>query len=208
MSTTRYVNRAKPATPPAGHSRLFVDSIAKIACLIDDAGRIAANSSNASIADQGPGFDSDTYVAGSNIIIPSFQMQAQTRFIWRIVASKTGAGVATPIYRVRIGSAASTADTARATLTGPAQTANADNAVIEIIVTVRSVSATGVLQASVSMKHRQAATGFATNATGSDDVTATGFDNTDLDGQYIGLSINGGASAAWTVTQVLAQAFW
>jgi len=38
--------------------------------------------------------------------------------------------------------------------------------------------------------------------------TSAGFDNSNLGGSYIGLSINGGASAAWTVTQVIAEAKW
>lgn len=34
------------------------------------------------------------------------------------------------------------------------------------------------------------------------------FDNSALGGQYIGLSINGGASAAWTISQCRVEAKW
>jgi hypothetical protein len=39
---------------------------------------------------------------------------------------------------------------------------------------------------------------------GKDGVSST-FDNSALAGQYVGLSINGGASAAWTITHVDAE---
>lgn len=38
--------------------------------------------------------------------------------------------------------------------------------------------------------------------------TSSAFANDALGGSYIGLSINGGTSAAWTVTQVIAEAKW
>ncbi len=201
--------RLKPETPAAGQWSWWIDSIAKIPCIITDDGRIAANSSNASIAAQGAGFSSDTYVTGSNLIIPSFQMQAKTLFHWRISVSKTAAGTATPVYSIRIGTAAGTSDTARLQLTGPAQSAAADIAVIEIIATVRSVGTgtSGVIQGTVLMAHNLAATGFAT-AAHVVEGTSAGFDNSDLDGSYIGLSIDGGASAAWTITQVRSAAIW
>lgn len=37
------------------------------------------------------------------------------------------------------------------------------------------------------------------------DGVSSNFDNSALAGQYIGISINGGASAAWTVTSVQAE---
>lgn len=51
-------------------------------------------------------------------------------------------------------------------------------------------------------------TGFANDSTGHVEGTSAGFDNSALGGQYIGLSVNGGASASWTVTQVWANASW
>lgn len=206
--------QSAPATPSAGQGLIWVDTTAKIICVKDDTGRVNAVSSNAAIAAQGAGFAADTYVTNSDILIPSFGMQAKTRVVWRMSASKTAAGVATPIYTVRIGAARTTADTARLTLTGPAQTAIADIGNLNIMVTVRNVGAAGVLQGTAWWDHRGTAasstggTGFANDGTGHVEGTSAAFDNSALGGSYIGLSIDGGASAAWTVTQAIAEAVW
>lgn len=198
--------QSKPATPGAGQAVFFVDSVAKIPCIVDDSGRVAANSRNAAVASQTP-VTGDTYITNSDLIIPSFQMQVGTMFQWRISVSKTAVSTATPDYSIRIGADRAITDTARLVLTGPAQSANSDVAVIEVFVTVRSVGGAGVLQGTVYLDHNLSATGFATLA----DVvhgTSAGFDNSDLDGLYIGLSINSGGTAVWTVTQVQVEAIW
>lgn len=207
--------QSAPTTPSAGNALWWVDTTAKIFCVKDDAGRIAATSSNAATAAQGAGFASDTYVTNSDLLIPSFGLQAKTRFLWRISASKSGAGIAQPIYVVRIGTLRTVAgDTARLTITGPAQTAIADIGNLNIMVTVRNVGASGVLQGTAWWDHRGTAAsstggvGFANDGTGHTETTAAGFDTSALGGSYVGLSLNGGTSASWTITQVWADAFW
>lgn len=204
-----------PSTPSSGNGRIFIDSVASILCHKDDAGIVHGWSGNAAIAAQGAGFASDTYVTNSGILIPSFGLQAKTRLQWRLSASKTGAGVAQPAYAIRFGANQSTADTARLTLTGPAQTAIADIGTLNIIVTVRSIGAAGVIQGTAWWEHRGTAantttsgTGFANDTTGHVEGTSAGFDMTALAGQFVGLSINGGGSASWTVTQAWADADW
>ena len=204
-----------PATPSAGQATVYVDSVAKIICVKNDAGLVQARSENASIANQGAGFATDTWVTDSDILIPSFGFQVRTIFRWFISASKTAAGTATPIYNIRIGSARSVADTARLTLTGPAQTAIADIGTLSIMVVVRSVGAAGVIQGTAWWNHRGTAantttsgTGFANDSTGHIEGTSAGFDNSALSGQYISLSMNGGTSASWTLTQVREEAKW
>lgn len=207
-------NQSVPVTPSSGQTVVFVDSTAKILCIKDDTGRVNALSVNAAIANQGAGFAADTYVTNSDILIPTFSMQAKTSFLWQISASKTGAGTAAPVYTIRIGTNRSTADTARLALTGPLQTAIADIGTLNILVTVRSVGASGVLQGTAWWSHRGTAvsstigTGFANDGSGHVEGTSAGFDNSNLNNNYIGLSINGGASASWTLTQVQAQAIW
>jgi len=72
----------------------------------------------------------------------------------------------------------------------------------------------GVIQGKANWVHTGTAasstigTGFANDGSGHVDGTSAGFDNSNLGGSYIGLSINGGTSAAWTVTQVIAEAQW
>lgn len=207
--------QSNPATPSSGNATIFVDSTAKILCVKDDAGRVAAYSMNASVAAQGAGFSADTWVTGSDILIPTFGLQVKTLFEWTLSASKSGAGTAQPIYVVRTGTLRTTSDTARLTLTGPAQTAIADIGTLVLSVVVRTIGATGVLQGTAYWSHRGTAantttsgTGFANDSTGHIEGTAAGFDMTALAGSYISLSINGGTSAAWTVTQVRAEAVW
>lgn len=204
-----------PSTPSSGTALVYVDSTAKILCVKDDTGRVSAYSQRASIAAQGAGFAVDTYVTGSSLIIPSHGLQAQTIVRWTLSASKTAAGTATPIYVIRVGPNQSTADTARLTLTGPAATAIADIGTLMVTATVRSIGAAGVIQGTAYWNHRGTAantttsgTGFANDSTGHIEGTSAGIDMTAFAGQYVGLSINGGASAAWTVTQVQVEVMW
>lgn len=207
--------QSAPVTPSAGQAVVWVDSTAKILCIKDDAGLVSAWSDNAAIAAQGAGFSTDTYVTNSDILIPSFGFQAKTTFMWRISASKSGASTAQPVYTIRTGAARTTSDTARLALTGPAQTAIADIGTLCIMLTVRSVGASGVIQGTAWWEHRGTAantttsgTGFANDTTGHVEGTGAGFDMSVLPGQYIGLSINGSTAASWTLTQVQAEASW
>lgn len=206
--------QSAPATPAAGQVIVWPDSTAKGYAFKNEAGRAGMLSAlqgvtfNGSIAAVGPGFAADTYLTDSDLLIPSFGLQVRTKFKWLLSFSKTAAGTATPVYSLRIGANRTTADTARLQITGPAQTAAADVGVVTIIAIVRSVGAAGVLQGSCNFDHNGAAVGFADNNAGAVEATGAGFDNSALAGQYVGLSINGGASAAWTLTQVQAEAMW
>mgnify|MGYP000163832077 CR=1 FL=1 len=205
--------QTQPSTPSASTAAIFIDSTAKILCCRDDAGKVSAFSTNAATAAQTPAA-SDVYIINSNILIPSFSMQAKSIFRWQISASKTGAGTAAPVYTFRIGTGLSTSDTSRLALTGPAQTAIADIATLNLLITCRSVGASGVIQGTAWWDHRGTAAsstigvGFANDGTGHVEGTSAGFDNSALGGSSIGLSINSGASAAWTITQVIAEASW
>lgn len=212
MSRLRFNVAAYGSTPATSKLDVWADSTAKRLASIDDAGRyyIPGGVSNAAIAAQGSavagsGFASDTYVTNSDLLIPSFGLQAKTALYWAISVSKSANGVATPVYSIRLGSGRTTSDTAILAITGPAQTAAADVAVIEIYATLRNVGASGVLQGTVGLMHNLAATGFANNAAALVEASSSTFDTTSKGGQYFGLSINGGASNAWLITQV--QAF-
>jgi hypothetical protein len=206
--------QSSPTTPSSGKGVIFIDSTASILCFKDDSGVVKARSTNASIAAQTVNA-ADTYLTNSDILIPSFGLQAKTSFLFMISASKTGAGTAQPIYNIRIGANRSTADTARLTLTGPLQTAIADIGTLYVLLTVRSVGGAGVIQGTAWWSHRGTAasttvsgTGFANDSTGHIEGSSAGFDMTALGGQYIGLSVNSGGSGVWTVTQVQTEADW
>jgi hypothetical protein len=202
MGEIQLDEQSGPVTPAAGKGFLFFDSSGSMFLQKNDAGVYQGDHARAAVASQGAGFATDTYVTNSGLILPSFSMQAGMVFKWELAVSKTAAGVATPIYQVRIGAAQTTADTSRLSMTGPAQTAVVDEGILSIMVTCRNVGAAAILQGIASWEHEAAvAAGFGGNV----QATSAGFDNTALGGQFVGLSINGGASAAWTVAQVLGR---
>ena len=201
--------QGKPATPAAGQMILYPDSGASAFVQLNDAGLVQGDSMRAAVAQQ-TGFAVDTYLTNSGLILPSSSMQAGMVFEWLLAAVKTAAGTATPIVQVRIGAGQSTADTSRLSITMAAQTAAVDTALLRVLVTCRSVAASGVIQGLVHTQHNLAATGFANTPAGFNLVqgTSAAFDNTALGGLYVGLSINGGASAAWTVEQVFGRIWY
>ena len=165
-------------------------------------GKAAARVRNYSTGDQGAGFATDTYVTGSSLLIPTGGMVAGMRFVWTITASKTNASTASANYYIRIGTNQSTADTAQLTLTANnAQTAVTDKGVLTVTCLVRNVGASGVIAGGCGWAARASATGFGSGSTGASST----FDNSALGGSYIGLSINGGTSSAWTMHSVYAE---
>jgi len=197
--------QASPTTPASGKGALFVDNSSSAYVLKNDAGLNKGDDHRAAVA-QIASFSADTYITNSGLVLPSFSMQAGMTFRWEMPVTKT-AGTATPVYTVRIGSAQTTSDTSRLAITGAAQTAVADTGILIITVTCRSVGASGVLQGHIWLQHNLAATGFANTPAGLNIVqgTSAGFDNTALGGQFVGLSINPGASGAWVIEQVTSR---
>lgn len=195
-------NEGVPGTPAAGKSILYTDSTGKRFVHLDDTGLVkgllARNAAAASLA----GFAADTYVTNSGLLIPSSGLQALMRFRWTLSGSKTAAGVAAPAYVIRLGAAQSVADTALITLNGGAQTAVVDNGILVIQAVLRNAGVAAVLAAVAAWAKTQAgAAGFG----GSIDGVSGAFDSTGKAGQFMGLSINGGAAAAWTLTSVEAE---
>jgi hypothetical protein len=157
---------------------------------------------NFSTAAQSPAA-SDVYVTNSNLLIGG-RLKVGTIFRWNIHMTKTAAGTATPAMIVRFGTAGAVGDTARCTLAGPAQTAAVDEAVFQVEAVVWTYSATGTVRAQAGIKHSAAvAAGFGEMFDG---VTSGTFDLT-VAGLQVGLSMNPGASAAWTYNLVTAEAF-
>ncbi len=156
---------------------------------------------NSSTAAQGAGFASDTYLTGSFILFPTAP-KVGTKFKLKFDVSKTAAGTATPIITVRLGTAGSTADTARNTFTFSAGTAATDVGTFEVDCVFRAVGASAVLQGRCALTS-QATTGIS-SLLKTQQSTSGSFDSTTA-GLGIGVSVNGGASAAWTVQLVDAE---
>lgn len=161
----------------------------------------------ASVSTPGAGYSSDTYVVGSACAIPLGRLKAQTQYRCKIFVSKTGAGIATPIITLRMGILGTTGDAAITTLTFAAQTGVIDSGFIEVFVSFRTIGSgtTAVVAAGGTLTHQLAATGLANVAVSAPTNVSAGFDSTTK--TIIGVSLNAGASAAWTTPVVQAELF-
>lgn len=144
----------------------------------------------------------DQYLLG--IPMANLPMLAEMSVYFATVVTKTAAGVATPIWTLRIGTAGTTADAAICVFTGPAQTAAADIGVVELIGNLRNVGAAGILAMGLTLSHDLAATGFANQGNVVRQTISSGFVTTTA-GLIIGLSVNPGAAGVWTHTSVVGQ---
>lgn len=153
---------------------------------------------NFASAAQGAGFSSDTYLNASAIRLDGIgAIRVGRLYHWRFIISKTGAGTAAPVLTVRVGTAGTTADTARLTFTWGAGTAAADRGEIELEALFTTVGASAVLRGKANFTTNLATTGL-TNAVKALQVTSSAFDATPAN-SLIGCSWNGGTSAAHTV---------
>lgn len=146
----------------------------------------------------------DTYLTGSSLVIGG-RLQAGSFVKWRFRATKTAAGIASAAFNVRLGTAGTTADTARATLTSSAaQTAATDTAMFELDTNFRAVGASGVVETVIRMDHT-AADGAGMGTFRYLVATSATFDTT-ASGLIIGVSCNPGASGVWTFQYVSTEA--
>jgi hypothetical protein len=148
----------------------------------------------------------DTYITGSSLTVGA-RMKAGTILVFRGVVTKTSAGTAGPVFSVRFGINGTTADTARHTFTGVAQTAAADTGTFEIRVIVRSVNVLATSHGVINFEHFNTTTGLANKAQAQIIQNTSGtYDNTSSS-LIAGLSINPGASAVWTIESITAEAY-
>lgn len=197
------------ATPAAGQVVLFPETGGKRLTFKDDAGRTYTLGEgcirNQAVASVGADFTTDTYVVGSAITVPaSLALQVGTQYRCKISLNRTaGGGVAAPTCIIRIGTLGTTGDAAAITFTGAATTSAVDVGFIEVLLTVRTIGATGTLQATYCLKHNLAS-GAGLSGTDVIEVNNASF-NTTTASLIIGISLNYGASATTTTTQVEAE---
>lgn len=157
---------------------------------------------NYSIAAQSPAATTRTYITGSAIAIPAGKLKIGTMFKWSFDMTKTAAGNAASTIDVAVGTAGTTADTARVSFTKPAGTAVADHGTVDIMVTCRGpLSASGRFAGTMKMVHNLAATGHMVIPCMSQFVLSGTFDVT-VASLIVGLCITTGASDAITIEQV------
>lgn len=198
--------QSPPASPAAGQLLLFPHTSTKQLATKDENGKVLTvpgikNVNTASVVASA----ADTYLTGSALSVPSHGLQVGTVFKWRIAMTKTAAGTAAPVWSIRFGTNGTTADTARLTFTGPAQTAAVDTGWVEITVVVQSISATGTVTGLLTLTHNLATTGFANIGSPTLSATSAAFD-TSAANLIVGVSVNPGASGVWTHTIVKAEA--
>jgi hypothetical protein len=140
--------------------------------------------------------NTDTYITGSNIDIAG-RLKVGTLLRWKVQVSKTAAGTAAPVFQIRFGTAGAIGDTSRISITMAAQTAAVDVGVFEVSLFVTTAGASGIAQAYVLLNHGLAATGLQVGS-GGHRAASGAFDMT-VASLKAGLSVNTGASSAWTV---------
>lgn len=177
-------------------------SIGSVADLAEGNRRLLAN---ASTAQQGAGFASDTYLTGSSIAIPSGYPIVGSTYKLRFGVTKTAAGTAAPVLTVRIGTAGTTADAAILTFTFGAGTGVADTGFIEVEAAFRTVgSGTSAVLAGLCRLTSNLTTTGLSNAVKALQVVSSGFNSTTANA-IIGASWNGGTSASHTVQLVRSE---
>lgn len=158
---------------------------------------------NQALATQGPGFAAETYIEGSAIAVPAAALQPGTRYRLVLSVSKTAAGTVPPVMRLRLGSTGTLDDPAVATVTFAAQTAASDEGRISLEVTFLDAGDNARVQLLGSLTHLMNSSGLATG-TGPARRATSGPFNSDIPGAVLGVSLNAGTAAAWTIW--LAQA--
>lgn len=193
------------ATPGAGVVALYSETTLKELAQKDDAGaikQIVFGAKAQAVADQA-GFAADTYLTGSAIALGAVSpLKIGSRYRLRFDVTKTAAGVVAPVLIVRFGTAGTVADAARVTFTFNAQTAVVDNGQFDIELLFRVVGAAAVIKGLAALRHNLAVTGLGSvNPAGWQQLTVTsGAFDSSVANSILGVSVNGGAAAAWTIT--------
>lgn len=204
MGLLKTTDEATPATPGSGVSTVYVDATTlPVLRMVDDAGNDKQLSPiyNASTAVQTPAATTRTYITGSNITVPAIKMKVGAIYSCRFNMTKTAAGTATSTIDVAVGTAGTTADTARLSFTKPLGTAIADEGWVDVYVTVKTIGASGVLVGECIVNHNLSTTGHMAQQTFVATVTSGAFDTT-VANLIIGVCLTSGASDAITISQV------
>lgn len=171
----------------------------------DPAGVIVRNSASAA---QTPAAATRTQIAGTLLQIPQGGLKVGTRIAYRFNMTKTAAGTAASTFDLSFGTNGTVSDTARVSFTKPAGTAAADEALVVVEFTVRSVSATGVIVGTFNLVHGLENTGHAVIPCVSVKTVGAGFDNREVATagvvpvNYVALNITSGAADAITIDMV------
>lgn len=190
----------QPVTITAGWTGTLADARIASAATWNNKSRLQYNNSTGT---QSITAATVTYITGS--AITTANIQAGTVVTWDISVTKTAAGTAAPVWTVRFGTTSSTSDSTLLTFTGAAQTAAADTGMITIKCVFRTVGSgtSAVLAGHYSLVHQLDQTGLSTGGGGAY-VASSGFNSTTASA-FLGITVNSGAAAAWTINQVMTK---
>ena len=165
--------------------------------------RIFSNGSSA----QQTGFVGDTYLTGSNVIVPAGTFAVGGTYHCVFDMTKTGAGVSGIVINIRIGTAGSNTDTTVQSFSFGSGTAVADTGTFDVLINVRASGATATIASVARCAHNLAATGLtSTGAAGvavlSNTTSGTTFNSATA--TNMGISFQGGVSFAGTANVVQA----
>lgn len=208
MSDVLLVTETAPSTPSSGQVIVYTDTTTKRLSTKDDAGVVTNYPMRVcnAVAGTATGFASDTYLSGSSCTIPvAGDWTVGESYYLCFEMTKTAAGTAAFTLTVRMGTAAAIGDASVLALAFGAGTAAVDTGVFEVWVTFTSVGSgtSAIINGRTRCTHHLAATGLvSTGASGIGIVlgTSAGFNSTTQ--TAIGVSVNGGASFAGTLTLV------
>ena len=194
------------STPAVGQSNEYVDSGDHIWKTKDSNGVVHDSYlANSTASPQTPTAATRTIIAGSTITLPrAGALQVGTVFRWHFNMTKTAAGIAASTFDIAIGTAGTTADTARVSFTKPAGTAAADEAFVEVEAVVQTIGASCVISAEFRLIHNGNTVGHATIPCVVVNTLGAAFDITTA--TKISLAITSGAADAITIQQVSTEA--
>lgn len=204
MSEILLDTQSVPSAPSAGQDLLYPDSISNVLTERNNVRpRVVGGVRNGSTAAQAY-TTSEIYLTGSALTVPSHLMQAKMIARWRVILTKT-AGTGVLLWRIRIGTAGTTADTERILFTQVSvPTSAADTAFVDVEMIVRSIGAAGTIAAGLRLNHVLAATGFSQLTTNVQFVASAAFDTT-VAALIIGLTFNHGTAGAGNIEVVTAE---
>jgi parallel beta-helix repeat protein len=188
----------------------YNSSMARFRCYESGAWKncTGANPTNGSTATQGVSAGADTYVTGSDLLLPTGGLQGPTsgatngtKITWKVVMSKTAAGTAASTFTLRMGTNGTTADSSRCTFSTGTATAAVDGATVYITAYTTAGGASSTLNCSMSLTHQLPDTGFADAPVVQTYSTAGSADSTTA-GTKMGLSFNAGTSSVITIQSV------
>ena len=197
-------NQSAPSAPSSGQTVIWSDNVSKTLMARNDVKPSTVGGvRNASTSTQAF-TTSEIYLAGSALVVPSHLMQVGATFHWHVVLTKT-AGTGALLWRIRVGTNGTTADTERILFTqASVPTSATDAAFVHVVAILRSAGASGVLAGGLRLNHVLAATGFSQLTTNVQQVTSSGFD-TQVANLIVGLTFNHQTAGAGNIELVTAE---